>query len=134
MQVYPKTNTVHCFSGNCDHAGKAIDQIDFIMHHEKCSKHEAILKAKTMASSAHYLVPTAKEKAQTTPVHHNSLFNTLRQSLSRSKAAQNYLKERGLPYEAALEIGYKPPSNKTFKGMNHCLIFPLKNSQGERGY
>jgi len=26
MQVYPETNTVHCFSGNCEHTGKAIDQ------------------------------------------------------------------------------------------------------------
>lgn len=48
MQVYPETNTVHCFSGNCKHTGKAIDQIDFIVHHEKCTKHEAIKKAKTL--------------------------------------------------------------------------------------
>ncbi len=48
MQVYPETNTVHCFSGNCKHTGKAIDQIDFIMHKESCSKHEAILKAKKL--------------------------------------------------------------------------------------
>ena len=25
MQVYAATNTVHCFSGNCEHTGKAID-------------------------------------------------------------------------------------------------------------
>lgn len=48
MQVYPETNTVHCFSGNCEHTGKAIDQIDFILHKEKCTKHEAIQKAKSL--------------------------------------------------------------------------------------
>jgi len=48
MQVYPETNTVHCFSGNGKHTGKAIDQIDFILHKEGCTKHEAILKAKKL--------------------------------------------------------------------------------------
>lgn len=48
MQVYPETNTVYCFSSNCQLHGKAIDQIDFIMHKENCTKHEAILKAKEL--------------------------------------------------------------------------------------
>src|SRR5690554_7852357 len=48
MQVYPKTNTVFCFSSNCRLNGKAIDQIDFILHKENCTKHEAIQKAKSM--------------------------------------------------------------------------------------
>lgn len=46
MQVYPETNTVFCFSSNCQLNGKAIDQIDFIMHKESCGKHEALNKAK----------------------------------------------------------------------------------------
>ncbi len=46
MQVYPETNTVFCFSSNCQLNGKAIDQIDFIMHKENCTKHAAIGKAK----------------------------------------------------------------------------------------
>jgi len=48
MQVYAETNTVYCFSSNCKLHGKAIDQIDFIMHKESCTKHEAILKAKNL--------------------------------------------------------------------------------------
>jgi len=46
MQVYPETNTVFCFSGNCNLNGKSIDQIDFILHKENCDKHQAILKSR----------------------------------------------------------------------------------------
>ena len=60
MQVYPETNTVHCFSGNCEHTGKAIDQIDFILHYEKCTKHEAIQKAKSLLG----VVEPVKTKAE----------------------------------------------------------------------
>ena len=49
MQVYPETNTVFCFSSNCKLNGKAIDQIDFIMHKESCTKHEAINKARILS-------------------------------------------------------------------------------------
>lgn len=48
MQVYPKTNTVYCFSSNCKTHGKAIDVIDFIMYKENCTKHQAIKKAKEL--------------------------------------------------------------------------------------
>jgi DNA primase len=56
MQVYPETNTVHCFSGNCVPTGKVIDQIDFILHKEvragrAFTKHEAIQKAKSSTGS-----------------------------------------------------------------------------------
>jgi len=34
MQVYEKTNTVYCFSGNCKTHGHSLDVIDFIMHQE----------------------------------------------------------------------------------------------------
>ena len=40
LQVYPNTNTWTCFRTNCQ-AGSG-DVIDFIMHYEKCSKHEAL--------------------------------------------------------------------------------------------
>ena len=67
MQVYPKTNTVYCFSSNCKLHGKSLDVIDLIMHQENCTKHKAILKAKTMTrlcynqdgrtTKAHYKLP-----------------------------------------------------------------------------
>ena len=48
MQVYYKTQTAYCFSSNCKTHGKSLDVIDFIMHKENITKHEAILKAKEM--------------------------------------------------------------------------------------
>ena len=48
MQVYPKTNTVYCFSSNCKTHGKSLDVIDFIMYKQEITKHEAILKAVEM--------------------------------------------------------------------------------------
>jgi hypothetical protein len=40
LKIYTKTNTFHCFG-----CGTNGDAIQFIELHEKCSKHEAILKA-----------------------------------------------------------------------------------------
>ena len=48
LQVYEKTNTVYCFSSNCSTHGKALDVIDFVMHKEGCTKHEAIEKCKQL--------------------------------------------------------------------------------------
>ena len=45
MQVYYKTQTAYCFSSNCKTHGKSIDVIDFILHKENFTKHEAINKA-----------------------------------------------------------------------------------------
>ncbi|MCB6232156.1 CHC2 zinc finger domain-containing protein [Flavobacterium psychrophilum] len=45
MQVYYKTQMAYCFSSNCKTHGKSIDVIDFILHKENCTKHEAINKA-----------------------------------------------------------------------------------------
>ena len=41
LQLYPKTNTWHCFG-----CGKGTDTIDFIQYSEPCNTHEAINKAK----------------------------------------------------------------------------------------
>ena len=51
--------------------------------------------------------------------------------MGKNHAAQKYLKERHINYDAKLEIGYKPHENKSFKGMTTCLIFPLKNVYGQ---
>lgn len=48
MQVYYKTQTAYCFSGNCETHGKSLDVIDFVMHKENCTKHEASEKYKAM--------------------------------------------------------------------------------------
>jgi DNA primase len=43
-KIYPETGTFHCFG-----CGATGDQIEFIEKYDKCSKHEAILKAKEMS-------------------------------------------------------------------------------------
>src|ERR1700760_4764002 len=49
LQIYPKTNTFCCFSSNCT-AGTG-DQIQLIELMEKCNKHEALVKASSLAGS-----------------------------------------------------------------------------------
>src|SRR5688500_12306019 len=46
LQLYPKTDTFCCFSTNCD-VGTG-DVIRFIELMDKCSTHEAIMKAKAL--------------------------------------------------------------------------------------
>ena len=126
MQVYPETNTVHCFSGNCEHTGKAIDQIDFIMHHEKCTKHEAILKAKKLLGESIFQTVTTKHKTMTNV---NQIFQKLQEAMplsERSKAIQ-YLKERGLIN--ITEIGWN--DGKSYKSLKNCIIFPLKDQSNK---
>jgi DNA primase len=53
LQVYPKTNTYCCFSSNCS-AGTG-DAIQFIQLMEKCSKHEALVKATALCGGG--LIP-----------------------------------------------------------------------------
>lgn len=119
MQVYSETNTVHCFSGNCEHTGKAIDQIDFIMHHEKCTKHQAIQKAKSLLG----VIEPVKQKEDL-----QAVFHKLKAALPRSKKAAEYLKSREL-FDMKLDIGY---NNQThYKHLKNCIVFPLRNQKGE---
>ena len=116
MQVYPETGTWTCFSTNCS-AGSG-DVIDFIMHYEKCSKHEAIEKA-TILAGAMGIAPT-RSRQPTTP---GELFASFLQSLPRSPKALAYLKERGL--EQVKEVGYNSGSQSS--QMKYCLVFPLND-------
>lgn len=127
MQVYPETNTVHCFSGNCPQTGKAIDQIDFILHKEKCTKHEAITKAKKLIGETIIETVTTKHKTMTDL---NQIFAKLKKSMpesEKSKAIQ-YLKERGLNGES-LEVGWN--DGKSYKNLKNCIVFPLKDQVGK---
>ncbi len=57
FQVYYKTHTAYCFSSNCPTHGKSLDVIDFIMYQEKCTKHEAILKAQDFTGIPNPITP-----------------------------------------------------------------------------
>ncbi|NJO03638.1 MAG: hypothetical protein HC880_19905, partial [Bacteroidia bacterium] len=137
MQVYPKKGTVYCFSTNCLCGGKVIDVIDFMMHYEKLSKHQAILKAQALAGLAPETKP--KPQAQKTmtnpsppemPEDLSEVFVAMQQSLVRSKTALAYLAERGLKEDPRLEVGYNHYKSG-FKKLQNCLVFPLKDAQGK---
>ena len=103
-RVYPDTNTFHCFG-----CGTTGDVIDFIMLMEKCSKHEAILKAKKLCGIPEP-VNNTKPQAKPTTINNTEIltqaFTHFARSLNaRPKKAIEYLESRKLDYKT-LSIGY----------------------------
>lgn len=113
MQVYTETNTVHCFSSNCKLHGRAIDVIDFIMHLEGITKHEAILKAKELIGYQEPAQPFEK------------LFKVFQSILKKNEKAQAYLKDRSI--EKA-EVGF---NDNTWESLKQCIIFPLRDKKNK---
>jgi DNA primase len=111
MQVYAETNTVFCFSSNCKLHGKAIDQIDFILHQEGITKHEAINRAKELIGYKESEQPFEK------------LFKVFQSTLKKNEKAQSYLKERSI--EKA-EAGF---NSGTWENLKQCVIFPLRDKK-----
>ena len=124
MQVFAETNTVYCFSSNCKLHGKAIDQIDFIMHKENCTKHEAILKAKSLLNYSRNTKQMNGPQEQSL----SEIFSSQRKSLHRTKKALQYLKDRNLDPMTA-EIGFNSYQSG-WKQLQNCITFPLKDQEG----
>ena len=124
MQVYPETNTVYCFSRNCKLHGKAIDQIDFIMHKENCTKHEAILKAKELLNYSTNTRQMNEPQEQSL----SEIFTQQRKSLHRTKKALQYLKDRNLD-PMKCEIGFNSYQSG-WKQLQNCITFALKDKVG----
>lgn len=59
LKVYTNTNTFNCFG-----CGANGDTIEFIQQKEKCSKHEAIEKAKSLANPLYNINPEPMEKTE----------------------------------------------------------------------
>jgi DNA primase/ABC-type dipeptide/oligopeptide/nickel transport system ATPase component len=120
MKIYTDTNTYHCFG-----CGKTGDVIQFIQDKEQCSKHQAILKAKSMIPQAQAENPRPNKTPMESPQQpdYEALFIKFKQSLTRSQKARDYLKQRGL--ENFKEVGYN--SSKFFDKLKHCIVFPLKD-------
>ncbi|MFW5991560.1 MAG: CHC2 zinc finger domain-containing protein, partial [Candidatus Nanoarchaeia archaeon] len=123
MKIYADTNTYHCFG-----CGKTGDVIQFIQDKEGIGKHQAILKAKSMIPAGVAETANQNTTSMKTPEQpdYEALFKKFRQSLLRSTKAQDYLKERGL--ENFKEVGYN--SGKFYNKLKHCIIFPLKDKNG----
>lgn len=108
MQIYPETDTVFCFSSNCKLHGKAIDAIDFIMHKENSSKHEALLKAKQIVTAGAFTSTKAKPQpskiVQDNKAFLEKMFNYFVLGLYHSTAGKEYLHKRGLDHKALASI------------------------------
>lgn len=122
LRIYPETNTYTCFG--CDKTG---DVIQFIQDFEKCTKHQALKKAKILVGTVEIkpskVITEIQEK-----VNYSELFPKFKQSLHRSKKAIAYLEERGI-YDVKLEQGYNNGTH--FKHLKNCIIYPLKDDQNE---
>jgi DNA primase/predicted transcriptional regulator len=116
FQVYPKTNTWHCFSSNCK-AGSG-DQVDFIMKYKQISKHEAILKAQELMG----IIPE-KPKQEADYI---KLFEGFKYALQRSPRAKEYLTSRKLMLP---DIGYN--SGHQYEKLKNCIVFALRNKAGQ---
>lgn len=103
MQVYYKTHTAYCFSSNCPTHGKSLDVIDFIMHREKCTKHEAILKARQMINGHIQENPKSEKPDKSATL--NKMFTYFKNAIYNSKPAQDYLQSRMLDF-TKIEVGY----------------------------
>src|SRR5690606_23289104 len=93
------THTAYCFSANCKTHGRAIDVIDFIMHKENISKHEAIEKAASLSGDIQPGIKT--ETAQppeclNRPQFLGNMFQYFRNAISNSQPAKDYVKNRSL--------------------------------------
>ncbi|EOG6908012.1 toprim domain-containing protein [Flavobacterium psychrophilum] len=105
MQVYYKTQTAYCFSSNCKTHGKSIDVIDFIMHKENCTKHEAINKAIEILG---HNEPNKRERYQLDLSREQfltNMFQYFKNAISNSKPAKEYLQTRNLDNKK-IEVGY----------------------------
>lgn len=105
FQVYYKTQTAYCFSSNCKTHGKSMDVIDFILHKENCTKHEAIGKCKEILG---HKKPDSKERYQPELSKERflaNMFQYFKNAVHNSKPAKTYLEQRNLDFKK-IEIGY----------------------------
>ena len=142
LQVYEKTNTCYCFSTNCKTHGSSIDAIDFIMHKEGCTKHEAILKAKAMINTINTTTETPIDNTRTELL--TKLFHYFQNALPNSKPAKDYLSTRHLNHQKT-EVGYNSGQfhhgkRKDQNLINACLKYGIlldtgaKSRTGGRAY
>jgi len=150
MQVYYKTQTAYCFSSNCKTHGKSMDVIDFIMHKENCTKHEAINKAIEILGQS----PLASDKSEQAPEGGTSnktlktrnqmeltreqfltnMFQYFKNAISNSKPAKDYLQTRNLDFKK-IEVGYNAGqfhhgARKDETLINQCLEYGLLIDKG----
>jgi DNA primase len=103
LQVYYKTHTAYCFSSNCKTHGKALDVIDFVMHKEGCSKHDAILKCKQLIDPACSMTVATSTTPRISIL--GNMFTYFKNAVYNSEPAKEYIRSRGLEISGS-SIGY----------------------------
>ncbi|MHA4812653.1 CHC2 zinc finger domain-containing protein [Flavitalea flava] len=142
LQIFPQTSTYCCFSSNCT-AGTG-DQIQFIQLMEKCSKHEAIVKAASLVGGNNPApmpaIPT-KLFVEADLLEKEALmgkvFSYYKKALPLTRKAVEYLQHRCIDYTRA-EIGYNS-GGLHGESKNHHLArsmekYGLLKSLPARGY
>jgi DNA primase len=143
LQVYYKTNTVFCFSSNCQTHGKAMDVIDFIMYKESCTKHEALLKAVAIIEYYEGKVQHRQQPVQLNPtatlsmpkeIFLQNMFTYFRNAVCNSKPAKDYLQARVLD-PIQLEVGYNTAqfhhgARRDEQLINNCVAVGLLSPWG----
>ncbi len=134
LQVYYKTGTVYCFSSNCRTHGKSMDVIDFILHKEGCSKHQAIEKAKSMIRGDN--TATAQKELTRSAVL-LKMFAYFKNGVHNSGPAKEYLERRHLDY-TKIEVGYNSGqfhhgSRRDQYLIESCLKVGLLLDRGQTG-
>lgn len=140
FQVYYKTQTAYCFSSNCKTHGKAIDVIDFILHKENCTKHEAINKAVEILGNSQKSKGESPKENLTREQFLTNMYQYFKNAISNSKPAKEYLQSRSLDFKK-IEVGYNAGQfhHGTRKDENviaQCLEYGLlidKNILGRTG-
>jgi DNA primase len=106
MQLYYKTQTAFCFSSNCKINGKAVDVIDFILHKESCTKHEAIKKAvEIIGGEQRQYTEAEKNKRQSATDFLERMFTYFKNAVHNSPPAKEYLQSRCIDFKNT-EVGY----------------------------
>ena len=126
MQVFEDKGLVYCHSSNCKNGGKHLDQIEIIQQKENCTKHEAIKKAVAMINP----ILTNDTKPMQTEQNLNDIFQKLQQSFIKSEKAQAYAKERNINH-VKTNMGFNALNSTIYKGLKNCIVFPLKDENGE---
>ena len=112
MQVYPATGTAYCFAGGCRTHGRSLDVIDLVMEADGCTKHEAIVRCKSMAGAlpaagAPKPLPSKSEEGDRLAREAvlAKAWGVMRSGVAVSKPARAYLAGRGLDHKALEAAG-----------------------------
>ncbi len=112
---------VTCFSGNCS-AG-TMDVIDLVQKFYSWELPKTLEWLKPYAN----VVETPKTTPVKTSMNYEALFKKLQPKLKQSSNARTYLESRHLDYKL-LEAAFN--KGKDYNSLKHCVIFPLKNKDG----